>query len=73
MDQFEKRLKKIIEYTQYHLHPQAFVMYQLNFITIATLDQQGSIRVLADAPLQNNTFDILYSQLKLHVVSGSKV
>jgi len=72
MSKFENQLKAIIEHVQENLDNNAFVMYQPNFISIATFDKKGNVKILADAPMQEDAFTMLYTQIHFQIMSGSR-
>lgn len=67
---FEHQLKGLVSYTQQHVTSGAFALYQPGFVTVGYFDVTGSLRVLADAPNNDDThqmFHALYDQVNQRI------
>ena len=70
MDKFEHQLSTLLKYVRERLHPEAFVMYHPEFLTVAHFDGRGSLSVIADA---KNGGDRLYTFSQLYAQVNDKI
>jgi hypothetical protein len=70
MDKFEHQLSTLLKYVRERLHPEAFVMYHPEFLTVAHFDGRGSLSVIADS---KNAGDRLYTFSQLYAQVNDKI
>lgn len=70
MDKFEHQLSTLLKYVRERLHPEAFVMYHPEFLTVAHFDDRSSLQVIADV---KNSGDRLYTFSQLYAQVNDKI